>query len=349
MLYVGANDGLLHGFRSGYYDSNGVYQDNDSTIPNDGYESIAYMPAAIVNTIHNNGTAGLDYSSPQYGHNYTVDGTPGTGDLLVKGNWQTWLIGGLGQGGQAIYALDISDPSAFSESNANTLVKGEWTYDPNKASLWNNLGKTYGTPQIRRFHNGQWGAVFGNGWCFRKTNSPATQDDASCQASASGHAGIYVMLLDKDGVPSFRFLDTGNGNGSNDKPNGIAQVTPADLDGDHITDYVYAGDLLGNVWRFDLTSSDVTQWAASSTPLFSTPSGQAITTQITVASSKSPNDKFPRIMLNFGTGIQVPQTLTDAARFAGSTQSLYAWRQYRARRWQRDYGIQPFHSGQRAQ
>ena len=58
---------------------------------------------------------------------------------------------------------------------------------------------------------------------------------------------------------------------------GIAYVTSADLDGDHITDYVYAGDLLGNIWRFDLTSAVESNWAAGSTPLFSAASGQPIT------------------------------------------------------------------------
>lgn len=321
LVFVGSNDGMLHGFRAGYYDSNGNYVKTGS-IPNDGQESIAYIPGATVSDIHNNSTLGLDYSSPNYGHAYQVDATPGTGDLFFSGSWKTWLISGMGYGGQSIFALDITDPSLFSEANAASLVKGEWSYSSDTASVFNNLGKTYGTPQIRRFHNGQWGAIFGNGWCFTTTNSPASSDDSTCTKSATGKAGIFVMLIDGSGTPSFKFLNTNNGTTA--KPNGIAHVTPVDLDDDHIVDYVYAGDLLGNIWRFDLTSSDPSSWSVSSnTPLFTTPSGQPISTQVMVSTSKAYNELQPRVILNFATGVVVPQNLTDEAKYASGAQSVY--------------------------
>jgi type IV pilus assembly protein PilY1 len=96
------------------------------------------------------------------------------------------------------------------------------------------LGNTYGTPLIRRLHNGMWGVIFGNGF-----------------GSSSGDAGIYVMTVDQStGAKTFYYFSTG----TTSTADGIAYVTAADLDGDHITDYVYAGDLQGNVWRFDLTA-----------------------------------------------------------------------------------------------
>ena len=127
----------------------------------------------------------LDYSNPQYAHNFFVDATPGTGDLYYSGAWHTWLVGGLGAGGAAIYALDITNPSLrydFTEANAATVVKGEWSSATitcvNVGACGISLGNTYGTPQIRRFHDGNWGAVFGNGY-----------------GSTSGDAGIYVMIV----------------------------------------------------------------------------------------------------------------------------------------------------------
>ena len=53
---------------------------------------------------------------------------PGTGDLFFGGQWHTWLVGGLGVGGAAIYALDVTNPSAsnFTEGNAASIVIGEW-------------------------------------------------------------------------------------------------------------------------------------------------------------------------------------------------------------------------------
>lgn len=312
LVYVGANDGLLHAFRAGSYDAAGHYI-NNATTPNDGREMLAYMPGAIVNTIHNGSNTGLDFSSPQYGHNYFVDAAPGTGDLFFKNAWHTWLISGLGPGGSAIYALDITDPSNFSESNASSIVIGEWDN-----TTLTNLGQTYGTPVITRFHNGQWGAVFGNGL-----------------NSANGAAGIYIMLVDPtSGAISFKFLTTGPGSSSN--PNGIAFATPADLDYDNITDYVYAGDMYGQVWRFDLTSSNPSNWGvktsagtvATSTnpgvPMFKTNSGQPISTKVMVAAvAPSSATALSRIMVMFGTGTKVPQSLTSPAIYATGTQDIY--------------------------
>ena len=98
----------------------------------------------------------------------------------------SWLVGGLGAGGSAIYALDITNPgtptqaSSFTQGNASSLVIGEWSSSlvyttalnpatglyantltsgaatftcANVATCGQSLGKTYGTPQIRRFHN----------------------------------------------------------------------------------------------------------------------------------------------------------------------------------------------------
>ncbi len=71
------------------------------------------MPNAVVQTIHNGSDASLDYASPQYAHNFYVDAPPGTGELFYRGTWHTWLVGGLGPGGSAIFALDVTDPNAF--------------------------------------------------------------------------------------------------------------------------------------------------------------------------------------------------------------------------------------------
>ena len=318
VVYAGSNDGFVHGFRTGTFDSSG----NFSTTTNDGAEVLAYMPNAVVNTIHtvSANSAGvidgtLDFSNTQYVHNFFVDGPPSSGDLFYAGAWHTWLVGGLGAGGAAIYALDVTDPSQFAESNAASLVIGEW--NPNNitctsggASCGANLGNTYGTPQVRRLHDGNWGVIFGNGL-----------------NSASGDAGIFVMVVSQtDGSQTFYYLSTGtSGTG-----NGIAYATPADFDGDHITDYVYAGDLKGNLWRFDLTSTDETKWAASTvngntgpTPLFTTPSGQPITSQVAVASGVNGLGQPQRMIIAFGTGQKFPLTTTTPATYASGQQTFY--------------------------
>ena len=321
VVYAGANDGWLHGFRAGGYDAQGRFL-ADATTPNDGLEVLAFMPAAVLASVHP-AKAELDHSSTRYVHAYHVDATPGTGDLYYAGAWHTWLVGGLGAGGQpggpvtdktqaapgALYALDITDPQRFSEANAAALVIGEWSAATltcgGLANCGQHLGSLYGTPQIRRLHNGSWAVLSGNGL-----------------NSTSGTAGLFVMLVDPStGATSWRFIDTGYGPGrdplAGNARNGIVQITAADLDGDHITDYVYGGDVFGNVWRFDLTSSDPARWAVSGTaaaPLFST-GGAPITTRIVVASVPDMGGAAPRVMLGFGTGQRRVQTLDSAAQY----------------------------------
>jgi len=320
VVYVGANDGLLHGFRAGQYSTSNVYSGTN----NDGTEVFAYMPAAVVNDIHNATTVELDYSNPQYGHNFYVDATPGTGDLFYEGVWHTWLVGGLGVGGAAIYAIDITKPSNFGEAstNAASLVIGEWNPSTITCSgnptCGTNMGNTFGTPIIRRLHNGDWAVIFGNGF-----------------GSASGDAGVYIMTIDQaTAMTTTYYLSTGKA-GSND---GIAYVSSADLDGDHITDYLYAGDLLGNVWRFDLTSGTAANWAAAAAPLFSAGSSQPITSSLLVASVVTTQGN--RLMIAFGTGQQTQLTNSTPTSYAAGLQSLYAIWDWNMTTWNGESSIQ---------
>jgi type IV pilus assembly protein PilY1 len=355
VVYSGANDGFMHGYRTGSFNSSNAYI--TTTYPNDGQEVIAYMPGYIANLINSYTTdPASDYVNIQYAHQFSVDGTPGTGDLYYGGAWHTWLVSGLGAGGPAIYALDITNPSNFSEGNASSLVIGEWSvpmvttttttktcvkYNSNgtckkystttttttaatptfsctgNSTCGNNMGSTFGVPQIRRFHNGQWGAVFGNGF-----------------NSATGDAGIYVMLVPTTGTPStstisWYYISTSTG--STSSPNGIAYVTPADLDGDHVTDYVYAGDLQGNIWRFDLTSSTPTTWTTTTPHLvyttgtgsLATSPSDPISTKVVVASVPGTGSTNPRILVEFGTGLHTPISNSSADTYQTTQQYLF--------------------------
>jgi type IV pilus assembly protein PilY1 len=299
VVYSGSNDGLVHGFRTGSNNADGSYNSTN----NDGVEVLGFMPSSVLANANV-----VSLTSPLYAHQYFVDATPGTGDLFYNNSWHTWLVGGLGTGGAEIYALDITDPSQFSESNAASLVKGDWT-----ATTLTNLGNTVGTPIIRRLHNGQWAIIFGNGF-----------------GSSTGHAGVYVGLVNAStGAVTYSWLDTGAGSSSN--PDGIGYVTSADVDSDNVTDYLYAGDLLGNVWRFDLTSSNTADWAVSKfgnatpTPLFvaqdSGGNPQPITTEVAIGTSNTGGAK--RVIAMFGTGQKNPLTASSAETYASGTQTVY--------------------------
>jgi type IV pilus assembly protein PilY1 len=107
-------------------------------------------------------------------------------------------------------------------------------------------------------------------------------------------------------------------------PNGLSTPAVIDLDGNGTADYAYAGDLQGNVWKFDLTSAAAGSWnvAYSGTPVYqardASSNPQPITTAIEV--TRHPGNG---LMLLFGTG-QYIQT-TDVA--ATAVQSLYGIRE----------------------
>jgi len=299
IVYTGSNDGLVHGFRSGSYNADGTYNSTN----NDGKEVLAFMPASVLAN-----TNVVDLTSPTYGHHYFVDASPVAGDLYYGGAWHTWLVGGLGMGGKEIYALDITDPSAFSETNAANLVKGDWT---NASAGLSHLGNTTGTPIITRLHNGDWAFIFGNG------------------LNSGTSAGVYIGLVNSTtGAVTFKFLDTGVG--SSATFNGISSVAYADLDDDHVADYIYAGDQLGNLWRFNVTSSNPSDWAVSKfgktnpTPLFVAKNGnnlQPIATAPAIASVKVDNEN--RVIVLFGTGQKTPATSLAGDTYASGTQTFY--------------------------
>ena len=99
-------------------------------------------------------------------------------------------------------------------------------------------------------------------------------------------------------------------------------MTSADLDGDHVTDYLYAGDLNGNVWRFDLTSNLESHWVAGAAPLFTTQSGQPITTAV-LAISSTVAGGAPQVLIEFGTGGRTQLNNLGPEQFVSGTQSLY--------------------------
>ena len=340
---------MLHAFESGSQDSTGSIVDN-ATTPNDGKEILAYMPGYVLDNIHpyssNASTEAAlstqDFTNSRYAHAFFVDGPPGTGDLYYNGAWHTWLVSGIGLGGPDFFALDVTNPNSAVTNSAvplfssgtnpnNAVVIGEWSASSiscvNVSNCGRNLGNVVGQPLFRKLHNGNWAVIFGNGF-----------------GSQSGDAGIFIMTVDvSTGAKSFYYFSTSTG--STTTPDGISYVTAADFDGDHITDYVYAGDLLGNVWRFDLTGCSPSgtsattcpswarsAWAVTPGPLFRTATGQPITTPIVLATATL-SGVNPSVILSFGTGQRTQFTNTSGISYASGTQSLYGVWDYQFTTW----------------
>jgi type IV pilus assembly protein PilY1 len=230
LVYVGGNDGFLHAFDA-----------------RTGVERLAFAPGSVFPRLYRLALSD-DYQS-------YVDGSPSVGDAYVADAWRTVLVGALGGGGRGLYALDITDPRSFSESNAQDLVLWEFTESDDE-----DLGLAYSQPVIARLPTGQWAAIFGNGY-----------PEAALQPGASaGSAVLYIVDLSTG--RTIRKLKTPDAVGGPEIAwsNGLSTPAAVDADGDRIVDAVYAGDLHGNLWKFDVAGNDSAEWkvALNGQPLF---------------------------------------------------------------------------------
>ncbi len=190
-----------------------------------GVELFAYVPHALL--------AKLPLlTSPAYdaNHKFFVDGSPRVLDAQINGTWESVLIGGLGAGGRGVFALRVTDPGNF---GVNDVL---WEFN---ATLDPDMGYSLPQPTIARLNDGSWAAIVANGY-----------------NSASGKAVLFILDLDTGAV--LKKIDTFVGG-----DNGLSTPIPVDADGDQITDYVYAGDLKGNMWKFDLSGSTPLSWGSA--------------------------------------------------------------------------------------
>ena len=299
MLYVGANDGMLHAFEA-----------------ETGIEKFAYVPSMVFDRL-------TRLSSPAYAHEYYVDGTPIVVDAFFSETWHTVLAGGLRAGGQGIYAIDVTNP----DLDTPVLLKEKmlWEFSDHEDS---DLGYSFSEPNIVRMHHGRWAAIFGNGY-----NNTEPDDFVS----ATGHAVLYVRELDgaRDilgGITNQSYIKIDTGVGDVDTPNGLSSVAPVDINGDNIVDYVYAGDLRGNLWKFDFTkctetdctpSDTLTKWETQTPTLLFTAETIAGEYQpITVRPEVGRHRSRPGLMIYFGTGKYLETS--DNTRDSQITQSFYA-------------------------
>lgn len=201
-VYVGGNDGMLHGF-------------NALT----GVEEFAFIPSAVFNKL--NKLTGSNYS-----HEFYVDGSPVVADVFNGSEWRTILVGTLKAGGRSIFALDVTTPGS---------EKLLWEFDDSDlpADALVKMGYSFSQPTIARLHNGSWGVVFGNGY-----------DSAG---NTNGKAALFILDALQGTV--LRSLEV---QGVEGVANGLSTPKLGDYNADGIADYAYAGDLQGNLWRFNL-------------------------------------------------------------------------------------------------
>ena len=366
MIYVGGNDGMLHGFSA-----------------TDGSEKIAYVPQGVIPSLSK-------LTAPEYNqqHRYFVDGSPMTGDVdtgtgiqdpsdkdynpAYTPDWRTLLVSTLGAGGKGYFVLDVTAPSTFAESQAASLVKFDRTRSTesgtapdctqsgltagqkaacNKAVTEDkDIGHITAQPvtdeknnmraaQITRMNNNRWAVVMGNG--YNSANQRPVLLIQYLGADPKGNAagdGALLRIPTAGTVDVPPTLGTGLAN-----DNGLSAPRLVDLNGDGRVDIAYAGDNQGNLWKFDLLSTDDTKWgvAFEGSPLFTakggtqgSPDSRTLAQPITIAPTVRGNDRYATVgtgaeaatmrvggmMVAFGTG----RNVTKADENNRNMQTLYS-------------------------
>ena len=276
---------------SPYYvkDSDTVYVgSNDGMLHafrvSDGVELFAYVPSMVYSNLKS-------LSDPFYSHKFFVDGDMSASTLaqtspLNPSAGKNWLVATLGRGAKGLFGLDVTTPASFSAS------KVLWEYDGITPTVDDDLGYMIGRPQIGKVKT--------------DSDSDGEYDTVAIVAngynSTNGGAALYVFNA-KTGTVIRKLTTSATGN------NGLATPFLWDADGDGFVDYVYAGDLLGNVWKFDIHSTTPASWGLASgvNPIFvamdASNNRQPITAQVTVAVDTVPDDpNINKTFVFFGTG-----------------------------------------------
>ncbi len=294
LVVVGANDGMLHAF-------------NAKT----GQEVFAYVPEGVYPNLK-------QLPKPAYQHHYYVDGSPAVGDVYIPdasttgGSWHTFVVGTLGAGGRGVFGLDVTGLlTGATSSPTSSIVKWDdyptsvmsgyagGTATNSAGTPLADLGYTLPKANVALMNNGQWAAIVPNGY-----------------DSATGVASLYIINISNGQI--IREINTNVGSPSS--PDGLSGAIPVDVDGNRTTDYIYAGDLQGNLWKFNVTSSDPSKWTVTKLFQSTGPNGasQPITSQPTVGP-----DGRGGLMVYFGTGSYF-QTGDNNVSNTSQTQTFYA-------------------------
>ncbi|MFT3961168.1 pilus assembly protein [Propionivibrio sp.] len=321
LIVVNSNDGMMHAIDA-----------------QNGNEIFTYLPSWLICQDETGATgcsSGTD-SSPlrnlmNYGmsHRYLLDGSVVVGDAYIdKGSgaaWRTIVVGAAAAGGKGIFALDLTKSfvGTGSTSASSNVSATQGTYaalSAAEAVMWEftdkdylagtdqngdaDLGYTFGQPVIARMANGDWAAVFGNGY-----------------ESATGKAVLYIVKL-SDGT-LIKKIDVHDG--STSSPNGLSSPAAIFDQGTGALSSIFAGDLKGNLWKFDVSNANTDNWkvdngtVASPKPLFTafddTGKRQPITSGLEIGSHPSGG-----YFIYFGTGKYFEKDDDSTT----SQQSLYA-------------------------
>lgn len=261
---------------------------------NDGFTNVinattgariyAYMPSTALAGLYKVADTGYINGSS---HTFLNDGQIGVYDAQIGGVWKTLALSGTAAGGKAYSAIQLYD------SSAGNVVKALYEWRPDTGTAFANLGYAYSKPEVARLPDGTWAAFIANGY-----------------GSTKGVASLLVVSLETGAVIKEIVAESANG------ANGLSSVK-LKVNASNVVQAAYGGDLLGHMWKFDLSSTTPSSWsvAFSGLPLFTAPGGatQPITAQPTLVTNSTSGK-----MVYFGTGKlneTTDKTTTDAQGF----------------------------------
>jgi type IV pilus assembly protein PilY1 len=279
-LFVGANDGMLHAF-------------NDSAKEPFGQETFAYVPDAVLGKMKK-------LSAVDYQHEYYVDGPTVEGDIYDAGagKWRNVVFGGTGAGAKSLFAINVpvvpwtggAAPGPYSAAqSAPGAADVLWEISPTNPPDINpvtgkpffyDMGHVFSAPEHGVMRDGTWVLIFGNG--YESTNRKAQL------FIVNALTGALVKSIDTNA-------------GSTTSPNGLGGVRLV-RDAQKMIVAAYAGDLKGNLWKFDLSSKTASEWvvAFGGNPLYTAPT--APTSEPITATPNYVVHPLGGVMVLFGSG-----------------------------------------------
>jgi len=269
LLLVGSNDGMMHALEA-----------------ETGAEVFAYIPRGVYSKL-------ADLSSLQYRHQYTVDGPITVGDVYFDNNeaggeWRTIAVGTLGAGGRGVYALDITDVLKSSAGTPKIIFDLSAEDIKTDTPLKNALGYSMSRPLIVPTRDSNWKVIIGNG-------------------PNSNNGTASLIAIDPEDPSNYLVIDSGAKISDTSKDNGLFGVALLP-DGSGVTEAAYGGDLMGNMWKFDLSDTNKTKWAVAydSKPLVRVVDRSGVAQPITATPTLGINALKTR---TDPMGIQVPSTM----------------------------------------
>ena len=251
-----------------------------------GQEVFAYIPSII------NWGLLSTLSRGDYVHKYFVDGPIVVSPRSLTAAKKNILVGSLGRGGKGLYALDVTNPTSMSASNFKWEIAD---------TTGKNMGLVLGKPLLANVRNG--------------STTPAV---VVANGPNSTNERAVLIVLDMNTGKVIREIDTGEGSAA--LPNGLSAPTGVYRADGKTLAYVYAGDLQGNVWKFDLSKNSASDWIAIK--LFTATHGaktQPISSGVTVAIDPVTSKRW----VFFGTGRFL--TTDDANGATTDVQTMYGF------------------------